>query len=170
MDSIDKNEFVNRNNRLIDALDLVETYQENVTGNKIIGKMRTSNKRKVYWHVGSKNKEPDREKTEIKEKRNIITNGLWEKFAKTTTGHGFARMIDKNEPLKFRIFWVIAVIFLSFGLFISVFIISFESLVVRGLRREFIIRHNLSLSLPDIHICDTSLFNVTILKGKVKYY
>ncbi len=102
------------------------------------------------------------------EKRKIL-EGLWEKFAATTTGHGFARMVDKNEPLKLRIFWVVAVIFLTIGLFTSVFIISYDSLVLKGLRREFIVQHNSSLNLPDIHICDTSLFNVTILKGIVYF-
>ena len=53
-----------------------------------------------------------------------IFEGLWEKFARTTTGHGFARMVDKNEPWKLKIFWVVAVILLTVGLFASVFITS----------------------------------------------
>ena len=170
MDSVKESTLVNRNsNRLIDALDLVETYQEKLSNNSVIGIIYTSNKAKDYCNFRSKNKEAQGEKVGTKEKSKMMTIGLWEKFARTTTGHGFARMMDKNEPMKLRIFWGVAVMFLTVGLFTSVFIISYDSLVVRGLRREFIIRHNLSLNLPDIHICDTSLFNVTILKGKIKY-
>lgn len=90
---------------------------------------------------------------------------LWERFAQTTTGHGFARLVDKKEPNSSRMFWLAALVILILGLLISVMIISYESLIVRGLRREFIVQNNGSMFLPDIHICDTSLFNRTVLKG-----
>lgn len=89
----------------------------------------------------------------------------WERFARTTTGHGFARMVDRDEPFHLKCFWAVVVILLTCLLFTSIFIISYENLVVKGLRREFIVEHNNSLQLPDIHICDTSLFNLTILQG-----
>lgn len=90
---------------------------------------------------------------------------LWKRFARTTTGHGFARMVDNEEPKSLRIFWVVVVVLLLSGLLISIVIISYEVLVVRGLRREFIVQNNTTMFLPDIHICDTSLFNLTTLKG-----
>lgn len=91
----------------------------------------------------------------------------WNRFARTTTGHGFARMVDKQESCQLRIFWALAVILLTAGLFVSVSIISYESLVLKGLQREFIVQNNDTMLLPDIHICDTSLFNRTILQGKL---
>ncbi|XP_046445184.1 uncharacterized protein LOC124194846 [Daphnia pulex] len=89
---------------------------------------------------------------------------LWKRFARTTTGHGFARMVDSDEPKSIRIFWVVVVVLLISGLLISIVIISYEVLVVRGLRREFIVQNNATMFLPDIHICDTSLFNRTALQ------
>ena len=77
----------------------------------------------------------------------------WKRFAETTTGHGFARMVDANEPWRLRIFWGLVVIFLAICLFTSVSIISYESLVLIGLRREFIVQNNDTMFLPDIHIC-----------------
>ncbi len=91
--------------------------------------------------------------------------GPWKKFARTTTGHGFSRMVDRDEPVLLRIFWVLVVILLGIGLFTAIFFISYESLVIKGLQREFIIQHNDTMLLPDIHICDTSLFNRSILQG-----
>lgn len=90
----------------------------------------------------------------------------WKKFARTTTGHGFSRMVDRDEPLLLRIFWVLVVILLSIGLFAAIFILTYEALVLQGLQREFIVQHNDTMLLPDIHICDTSLFNRTILQGQ----
>ena len=90
---------------------------------------------------------------------------LWKRFARTTSGHGFARMVDKDEPKSLRIFWVVVIVLLISGLLISIVIISYEVLVDRGLRREFIVQNNITMFLPDIHICDTSLFNLTTLKG-----
>jgi hypothetical protein len=92
----------------------------------------------------------------------------WKKFARTTTGHGFSRMVDRDEPVLLRIFWVLVVILLSIGLFAAIFILTYEALVLQGLQREFIIQHNDTMLLPDIHICDTSLFNRTILQGRYK--
>lgn len=92
---------------------------------------------------------------------------LWKRFASTTTGHGFARMVDEEEPRSLRIFWVSVVLLLVSALLVSISIISYETLVVRGLRREFIVQNNKTMSLPDIHICDTSLFNRTVLRGKL---
>jgi len=91
---------------------------------------------------------------------------LWERFARTTTGHGFARMVDSDEPKSIRIFWVVVIVLLISGLLTSIVIISYEVLVVRGLRREFIVQNNITMFLPDIHICDTSLFNPTALQGR----
>lgn len=91
---------------------------------------------------------------------------IWKKFAQTTTGHGFARMMDRDEPCRLRIFWALVVILLTAGLLTSVSIISYESLFLKGLQREFIVQHNDTMRLPDIHICDTSLFNRTVLQGK----
>ena len=96
----------------------------------------------------------------------LIYSELWKRFARTTTGHGFARMVDRDEPKSMRIFWVTVIVLLISGLFTSITIISYEALVVRGLRREFIVQHNTTMFLPDIHICDTSLFNRTILQGR----
>ncbi len=130
MDSVKKINSVNlTSNRLIDALDLVETNQDNLMRSECF------KRGKDFWHFGRKNKESYEEKVEINEKCKMITDGLWEKFARTTTGHGFARMVDNNEPSKFRIFWGIALMFLTIGLFTSIFVISYDSLVVRGLRR-----------------------------------
>lgn len=92
---------------------------------------------------------------------------LWKRFARTTTGHGFARMVDHDEPKSLRIFWVVVIVLLISGLFTSIVIISYEVLVVRGLRREFIVQNNTTMFLPDIHICDTSLFNLSTLKGRL---
>lgn len=91
---------------------------------------------------------------------------LWKRFARTTTGHGFDRMVDSEEPRYMRTFWVTVIVVLLSGLLTSIVIISYEELVVRELRREFIVRYNKTMLLPDIHICDTSLFNRTILEGK----
>lgn len=101
-------------------------------------------------------------------KEPITPYGLWENFARTTTGHGFARLVDSKETWWLRVFWTFAVIVLTSVLLTSIFFISYESLVVRGLRREFIVQHNKSMHLPDIHICDTSLFNRTVLQGIYK--
>ncbi|XP_046631250.1 uncharacterized protein LOC124311039 isoform X2 [Daphnia pulicaria] len=98
-----------------------------------------------------------------KEKFSLLLQ-LWKRFARTTTGHGFARMVDSDEPKSIRIFWVVVIVLLISGLFISIVIISYEVLVVRGLRREFIVQHNITMFLPDIHICDTSLFNPKALQ------
>lgn len=89
---------------------------------------------------------------------------IWRKFVRTTTGHGFARIVDTNEHWQLRVFWAIVVLLLVAGLLISVFIISYESLVVRGLQREFIVQYNNTMYLPDIHICDTSLFSRSALE------
>lgn len=90
---------------------------------------------------------------------------LWERFAQTTTGHGFARLVDRNEPKSWRLFWLLALVLLISGLLVTVLLISYEALIVRGLRREFIVQNNKSMFLPDIHICDTSPFNRTVLQG-----
>ena len=169
MDSIEKNDSVKQKKGLI-AVDLIETNQKTSAGNNEGKKECASNKGmegngRNCLQIFKKKGRGSKGKVEV-ENCKIEPESLWEKFARTTTGHGFARMVDKNEPLKFRIFWAVAVIFLTVGLFTSVFIVSYDSLVVKGLRREFIIQHNSSLDLPDIHICDTSLFNVTILKGR----
>ncbi len=100
-----------------------------------------------------------------KSSRLSLCSELWKRFARTTTGHGFARMVDREEPKSMRIFWVTVIVLLISGLLTSIIIISYESLVVRGLRREFIVQHNTTMFLPDIHICDTSLFNRAILQG-----
>ena len=89
---------------------------------------------------------------------------IWRKFVRTTTGHGFARMVDTNEHWHLRVFWMIVVVLLVAGLLTSVSIISYESLVVRGLQREFIVQYNNTMNLPDIHICDTSLFGLSALE------
>lgn len=102
-------------------------------------------------------------------KEPVTTYRLWANFAKTTTGHGFARLVDSKEAWWLRVFWTFVVSALMAVLLISIAVISYESLVVRGLRREFIVQHNNTMHLPDIHICDTSLFNRTILQGKQMY-
>lgn len=101
------------------------------------------------------------------EPRYSFCSQLWKRFARTTTGHGFARMVDEDEPKSLRIFWVSVIVLLMSALLVSIAIISYETLVVRGLRREFIVQNNRTMSLPDIHICDTSLFNRTVLRGKL---
>ncbi len=165
MDAIDNSNVVNQNKGWV-AVDLVGSNQEtSVSTNSDVGQKETATKKKSGWLFGFKKEGLEREQVQLEENNSQTSVGLWEKFAQTTTGHGFSRMVDKNEPLKFRIFWVVAVILLSVGLFTSVFIISYDALVLKGLRREFIVQHNSSLNLPDIHICDTSLFNITILKG-----
>lgn len=93
--------------------------------------------------------------------------GLWNKFVRTTTGHGFAKIVDSEEPWCLRIFWALTVILLAAGLMTSIFIISYESLVERGLQREFIVQHNNTMFLPDIHICDTSLFSRSALECNI---
>lgn len=99
-------------------------------------------------------------------KRLLAMKEIWKSFAETTTGHGFARIVDQNQPKSLRIFWVVVIVILVFALLVSISMISYETLIVRGLRREFIVQNNKTLMLPDIHICDTSLFNRTILQGK----
>lgn len=96
--------------------------------------------------------------------------GQLEKFARSTTGHGFARIVDRDEPFRLRVFWTLTVIVLAACLFTAIFIISYESLVLKGLRREFTVQHNHSLHLPDIHICDTSLFKRSALEGIQIYF
>lgn len=91
--------------------------------------------------------------------------GLWSKFLRTTTGHGLAKIVDSGEPWCLRIFWAFAMILLAAGLMTSIFIISYESLVERGLQREFIVQYNNTMFLPDIHICDTSLFSRSALES-----
>lgn len=90
--------------------------------------------------------------------------GLWNKFVRTTTGHGFAKIVDPGEPRLWRIFWAFTVIFLAAGLMTSISIISYESFVERALQREFIVQYNNTMFLPDIHICDTSLFSRSTLE------
>ena len=166
MDAIDTSNVVNTNKGWI-AVDLVGSNQETSASTSGVGQKESTRKKKNGWLFGFKSEGLENEQIQIGENNSEISESLWEKFAQTTTGHGFARIVDKDEPLKFRIFWVVAVILLSVGLFTSVFIISYDALVLKGLRREFIVQHNSSLNLPDIHICDTSLFNATILKGIV---
>jgi len=146
---------------------LIETRRNDSTNRKRRRIECCASKEKDSWVFGSEKVDSEGKVEEVGDENLKVSESLWEKFAKTTTGHGFARMVDKNEPLKFRIFWAVAVLFLTVGLFTSVLIISYDPLVVRGLRREFTVQHNSSLDLPDIHICDTSLFNATILKGIV---
>lgn len=107
----------------------------------------------------------------IVNKRNepVTTYRLWANFAKTTTGHGFARLVDSKEARWLQVFWTFVVSALMAVLVISIAVISYESLVVRGLRREFIVQQNNTMHLPDIHICDTSLFNRTLLQGTQMY-
>ncbi|KAI9552029.1 hypothetical protein GHT06_022366 [Daphnia sinensis] len=92
------------------------------------------------------------------------SSSLWKRFARTTTGHGFARMVDTEEHKYMRIFWVTVIVLLLSGLLTSIAIISYDELVVREIRREFIVQNNKTMLLPDIHICDTSLFNRTNLE------
>lgn len=107
---------------------------------------------------------PDLEPIEGK-KEPVAPSSIWANFARTTTGHGFARLVDPKETWWLRAFWTIAIIVLTGVLLSSIFVISYETLVVRGLRREFIVQHNKTMHLPDIHICDTSLFNLSVLEG-----
>jgi hypothetical protein len=100
------------------------------------------------------------------ESHNSPASEIWRKFVQTTTGHGFARMVDTNEHWHLRAFWMIVVVLLGAGLLTSVSMISYESLVVRGLQREFIVQYNNTMNLPDIHICDTSLFSLSALECK----
>ncbi len=100
------------------------------------------------------------------ESQNSPASEIWKKFIRTTTGHGFARMVDTNEHWHLRVFWMIVVVLLVAGLLTSVSMISYESLVVRGLQREFIVQYNNTMYLPDIHICDTSLFSLSALECK----
>jgi len=102
----------------------------------------------------------------IGERNNNPASEIWRKFVRTTTGHGFARMVDTNEHWHLRLFWMVVVILLVAGLLTSVSMISYESLVVRGLQREFIVQYNNTMNLPDIHICDTSLFSLSALECK----
>lgn len=94
---------------------------------------------------------------------------LWRLFAQTTTGHGFAKMIDPLESWRFKIFWAVAIVLLATVLLITISLISYEALVVRGLQREFIVQQNNTMYLPDIHICDTSLY-LTAPSWKVTAY
>ena len=160
MDSIESDNLVNQKGWI--ALDMVATANNEEFSAPITesDKKKCASKGKNWWYFGSKSK------IESEEDQKKLSESLWEKIARTTTGHGFARMVDKDEPLKYRIFWVVVVTFLTIGLFTSVFIISYDTLIVKEVRREFIVQHNSSLNLPDIHICDTSLFNVTVLRGK----
>jgi hypothetical protein len=102
----------------------------------------------------------------IEESHNSAPFEIWRKFVRTTTGHGFARMVDANEHWQLRVFWMMVVVLLVAGLLTSVSIISYESLVVRGLQREFIVQYNNTMYLPDIHIFDTSLFSLSALECK----
>jgi len=156
MNSIESDNLVNQKGWI--AVDMVATTNEEFSAP--INESDKTSKVENWWYFGSKSK------IESEEDQKKLSESLWEKFARTTTGHGFARMVDKDEPLKYRIFWVVVVTFLTIGLFTSVFIVSYDTLIIKEVRREFIVQHNSSLNLPDIHICDTSLFNVTVLRGK----
>jgi len=158
MDSIESDNLVNQKGWI--AVDMVATANEEFSAPIADSdkKERASNGENC-WFFGSK------PKIGFEEEPKKLSEGLWEKFARTTTGHGFARMVDKDEPLKYRIFWVVVVTFFTVGLFTSVFIVSYDTLIIKEVRREFIVQNNSSLNLPDIHICDTSLFNVTVLRG-----
>ena len=61
------------------------------------------------------------------EDENQPPSELWKKFVRTTTGHGFARLVDPNEHWHLRIFWTLMVIFLAAGLLTSVSLISYEA-------------------------------------------
>ena len=163
MDSLENSNLAKQNNQFI-SVDLIRSNQDYLARN-YGGNERASEETDFGDLIISKKTESADKVKDIDENSKKVSEGLWEQFAKTTTGHGFARMIDKKEPLKFRIFWGVVVTFLLAGLLTSVFMISYDSLFVKGLRREFTVQHNSSLNLPDIHICDTSLFNATILKG-----
>ena len=158
MDSIESDNLVNQKGWI--ALDMAETVNQEFSVPITDGdKKKRASKEGKWWYFGSKSK------IGLEEEQKKISEGLWEKFARTTTGHGFARMVDNDEPLKYRIFWVVVVTFFTVGLFTSVFIVSYDTFIIKEVRREFIVQNNSSLNLPDIHICDTSLFNVTVLRG-----
>lgn len=120
---------------------------------------------KVCWRYKNASEELDND-----DRHRLSSIRLWKNFVRTTTGHGFARMVDPSEPWHLRIFWTLIVIFLAGGLMTSITIISYESLVQRGLQREFIIQYNNSMYLPDIHICDTSLFSLSALECKHHHF
>lgn len=102
---------------------------------------------------------------EVEIERSKTAWAKWSSFCRKTTCHGMARIIDKDEPLLLRILFGLTIKCLAIGLLKSIYIISYEKLVIKGLSREFILQHNDTMTLPDVHICDTSLFNRTVLQG-----
>lgn len=133
----------------------------NVTpSNPLLDRFQTTVNQIPLPHCGPRSLEKSGQR---KEKR-FSSSSLWKRFARTTTGHGFARMVDTEEHKYMRIFWVTVIALLLSGLLTSIVIISYEELVIREIRREFIVQNNKTMLLPDIHICDTSLFNPTKLE------
>lgn len=106
-------------------------------------------------------------KHKVKEKS---TKKLLTQFAKTTSGHGFSRIVDPHEKPFFRGFWAFVLNSFLVVLLATILIITYEAFVVRQQRREYIVHHNTSMYLPDIHICDNSLFKKSALKGIFLYF
>ena len=93
-------------------------------------------------------------------------SSLRKDFAQKTSCHGFGRTVDREEPRGLRLFWMLAIAVLSIGLLVSVSLLSFDTFVVRSIQREFSSEDNDTMYLPDVHICDASLFNRSALEGK----
>lgn len=102
----------------------------------------------------------------LKEENSKSARKLVVEFARTTSGHGFARIVNPSEKILLRKFWAVSISSSLFVLLATTSVITYEALVIRQQRREFIIHHNTSMHLPDIHICDTALFKRSTLIGK----
>ena len=91
-------------------------------------------------------------------------NSLWASFCRKTTFHGLSQIADKEESRFTKIIYGLFIAILTIGLLVSIYVITYDKLVLKGLQREFLVQHNETMFLPDIHICDTSLFNRSILE------
>ena len=128
---------------------------------------------KVEWIIASAFSQHASDKRRNKRPSLVSTQSaatLRKDFAQKTSCHGFGRTVDREEPRGLRLFWTLAIAVLSSGLLVSVFLLSYDTFVVRSIRRDFSSEDNDTMYLPDVHICDASLFNRSVLEGKIHCY
>lgn len=125
---------------------------------------------KVEWIIASAFSQQKNDRRKFKRPTLVSTQSaaaLRKEFAQKTSCHGFGRTVDREEPRGLRLFWTLAIVVLSSGLLVSVFLLSYDTFVVRSIRRDFSSEDNDTMYLPDVHICDASLFNRSVLEGSI---
>ena len=113
-----------------------------------------------------------RPRIELKKKTTTSSSSaskLCVNFCKTTTCHGLARIVSNDEPLYLKIFYSITLFVMFCFMVYNVYFITYDVLVVRSLKQEFVVQINETMQLPTIHICDTSLFKRSALRGSSNY-